>query len=159
LYWSGARISEVLGDPKANIPALTIAQGFELVEKGYVETVGKGGKRRVLVMPAGAREALRKSVSAVRPADTKSLQSVIDTLPLLRFGHHTAWATLSHMGLGSAYCLRHSFRLRSRLAGISEEVSSAMLGHGPLNVTQRYGKARLGEMQKASQQLSKTENP
>lgn len=144
LWSSGCRISEALGDPVSGIRPLTGADIQRLVDNGYVETSGKGGRRRILIMPSAARESLR--------GFAKGLDISVRAFPMSpqainRMLHKLGWE-------GGAHAFRHAYRARLRQAGIGEEIQARLMGHGPRTTTQGYGAAEVEEMQEAAERLS-----
>ncbi len=144
LWWTGARISEALGDAVTGIPALIGADVLALVERGYVQTSGKGGKRRTLVLPPGGRDALRDFAAGLDgdgPAFPISPQAVNAALHRLGFG-------------GGAHSFRHAYRTRLRQAGVGEEMQRALMGHSVKDVTAGYGVVTVEEMQATAETLA-----
>jgi site-specific recombinase XerD len=156
LYWTGARISEVFGEEKAGIPPLTVKHGIELVEQGWTKTQGKGGKIRTLVLPVGARDSLRKYLHPRRAA--LALGVPLEQAPLFKMVGQSYWLVLKSVGIHGAHGFRHGYRDRARRAGLSDELQSALLGHGPSNVTRGYGKVELDELQAAVEQMWRAED-
>ena len=54
---------------------------------------------------------------------------------------------------GGAHRFRHSFKARLRRADVREEIIRALLGHGPMSTTDRYGAVSLEEMRAAVERL------
>ncbi|MGH2625195.1 MAG: tyrosine-type recombinase/integrase [Anaerolineales bacterium] len=146
LWWTGCRISEVLGDVQASvpIPPLTVRDGLGLVSRGYARTVGKGGKVRTLVMLSAGRIELARWLDGRDPGG-----------PLFAVTPQAANAMLHRAGLqGGAHRFRHSFTSRLRRAGVREEIIRAMLGHGPRDATDRYGAVTVEEMIEAVERMA-----
>lgn len=142
-WWTGARVSELLGDPLTGIPAMTAADGLQLVREGYAVTRGKGGKVRVLVLPSAGRADLRAY------AETRQSGALFEITPQ----GLNAW--LHRAGFpGGIHAFRHAYRSRLRQAGVGEEMQARLLGHGPRTVTQGYGPAEAEEMAAAVERLS-----
>ncbi len=147
LWWTGARISEVLGDVVTGIPPLSGADVLALVERGHVQTQGKGGKWRTLVLPPKGREIpcagsrpdwtascrSRRSRSSRRPSTPPCTASESPAAPTVSDTH-------SAPGL--------------RQAGVSEELMARLMGHGPRNVTDGYGAAGIEELLAVIERLS-----
>lgn len=153
LWSSGARISEVIGDEIAGIPALTVGQGAQLVKTGHTGTVGKGGRRRLLILPSTARRVLSEWVDTRFGGLPDS--TVLSRAPLFPSPQEpgrpvTAQAvnTMIHRaGLQhGAHAFRHSYKRRLRQAGVREEIIQALLGHGPRTTTDFYGRVTIPEM-------------
>jgi integrase len=157
LWSSGARISEVLGDPLASLPILplTVADGLTLAERGWVETKGKGGKRRTIVLATPARRILAEWVGG------KELSAPLfpsPNNPMRPITPQAVRALLRQIGLRHGpHAFRHAFRARLRRAGVAEQVVATMLGHGPRNVTDAYGTPDVSEMLLAVEKLAEAE--
>jgi site-specific recombinase XerD len=147
LWWSGCRISEVVGDQTAGIPALTIGQAVLLVQTGTIITRGKGGKRRVIVLPAVGREALKPYVDS----QTGQASPSRALFPITTQAVHAA---LRRLGLPSAHSFRHAYRAKLRLAGLDEDTARALMGHGPKNITAAYGTPGAKELLLAAERLT-----
>lgn len=131
LWWTGGRISEVVGDAVADIPPLGIGSLRALVERGCVETVGKGGKRRTLFLPSVGRDTLQPYVESLAGRDDARAFPVTA---------QAVNAALHRLGFrGGCHSFRHAYRARLRQAGISEEIMRHLMGHGPKDVTAGYG--------------------
>jgi site-specific recombinase XerD len=154
LWASGARISEVVGDPVAGIRHLTVADGLRLVTEGFTTTTGKRGRRRVLVIPSAAREILRPFVEARSSAagsDAPLFASPDDSeRPVSAQAFNSL---LRSRGNTHAHALRHGFRARCRQAGLSDEIQRALMGHHAGSVTQGYGRVTIPEMLEAVERL------
>ncbi len=144
LWWTGCRISEVVGDAVAGIPALTATDGQALVQEGHVSTIGKGKKRRILVLPTRGRELLQPYVET-RAAGAGAL------FPMSYVG---AWRLLKSIGVPPPHAWRHAYRARLRKAGVHDQVAKALLGHGPHDVTESYGRVGLDEMLDAAERTA-----
>jgi site-specific recombinase XerD len=147
LWWSGCRISEVVGDETAGIPALTIGQAVLLVQTGTIITRGKGGKRRIIVLPAVGREALKPYVDS----QTGQASPSRALFPITTQAVHAA---LRRLGLPSAHSFRHAYRAKLRLAGLDEDTARALMGHGPKNITAAYGTPGAKELLLAAERLT-----
>lgn len=152
LWWTGARMSEVVGDFRVGIPALTVADGESLVGDGHVQTFGKGGKRRVLVMPTAGRKELRPWVEGRAAVVGAGLAA---TVPLFPVGARGVSRLLKRcMNSLHPHRFRHAYRARLRQAHVSEEVVRTLMGHGPADVTEGYGRLGVEEMLQAVEVLS-----
>jgi len=141
-WWTGARVSELLGDRLTGIPALTVADGMRLVREGHTRTVGKGGRIRVLVLPSAGRADLQAYVEARQSGALFEITSQ----------GLNAW--LHSRGFpGGIHSFRHAYRSRLRQAGVGEEMQARLMGHGPRNVTDNYGRASVEEMLAAVEKL------
>ncbi len=126
------------------IPPLTVRDGLAFAARGYVQTFGKGGKVRTLVMPSAGRAELAGWLDGRHPGE-----------PLFDVTPQAVNAMLHRAGLrGGAHRFRHGFKLRLRRAGVREEVVRAMMGHGPRDATDRYGAVAVEEMLEAMERLT-----
>ena len=144
LWHTGARISEILGDKRIDIPPLTVHDGRMLVGRGYVVTAGKGGKRRTILLSRAGREALRE---------------YIDSLPgwggpLFPMTKQAVGVRLRRQGLPSPHAFRHAYRTRLRQLDLSDELQRAIMGHGPRDVTAAYGAPESAELLSAVEDLT-----
>ncbi len=155
LWQTGARVSEVVGDPLAGIPALTVEGGRSLVEQGHVQTWGKGGRRRILVLSTAGREDLRMWVEA-RAAAIGRTEGSGPVAAACLFDMTTSTVRRHLKALLAElrpHRFRHALRARLRRAGVSDEVIHALLGHGPRDTTEGYGRVSLEEMLQAVEAL------
>jgi integrase len=135
-----------LGDELTGIPPLSKSDLKALVERGPFQTQGKGGKRRILILPPKGREALAEFAAGLegdlsRPVFPISPQAVNSMLHRLGFA-------------GGAHSFRHAYRARLRQAGIGEEIQACLMGHGPKSVTNSYGAAGVEELLAVVERLS-----
>jgi integrase/recombinase XerD len=138
LYGAGLRVSEIC--------SLRIA-GVEL-NAGFVRTMGKGSKERVVPIGARAKEAIELYLAGGRPSFAKGRRTT-DTLFLNRFGkaisRQSAWKLVkegcSRAGIPSdtsPHTLRHSFASHLLEGGADLRSLQMMLGHADLSTTQIY---------------------
>lgn len=147
VWWTGARISEVVGDDISGIPALTVADALLLVRQGFVQAVGKGGRIRTLVSPPGGREALRLYVE-------EEARRAGSSRPLFEITAQGVNSSLHRLGFsGGIHSFRHAYRARLRRGGVGEDIARALLGHGPKNVTAGYGQPTVEELLAAVERL------
>jgi len=152
LWWAGPRISEVVGDPLAGIPALTVADGRALASEGCTVTRGKGGKVRTLVLPAAIRGELASWLDGREP-DSPLFPSPSN--PGRPVTPQSVNAMLHQAGLRcGAHAFRHAYKARLRRAGVAEEVIRALMGHGPRSVTDNYGEPTIVELLAAVERLA-----
>lgn len=137
LYATGLRVSEVSN--------LTVEQVDLTV--GYVRTVGKGSKERVVPLGSSAQEVLRGYLESGRPLLLKGRRN--QHVFLNRFGRklsrQSIWklikASCRRAGLRgdtSPHTLRHSFATHLLEGGSDLRSLQMMLGHADLATTQIY---------------------
>ncbi len=137
LYASGLRVSEVSG--------LTLDQVDLTV--GYVRTVGKGSKERVVPVGSRALAALGAYLEQGRPLLLKGRRNA--HVFLNRFGRRLSrqsiWKLVKHScrqagvsGDASPHTLRHSFATHLLEGGADLRSLQMMLGHADLATTQVY---------------------
>ncbi len=137
LYASGLRVSELVGLSVASIN----------LEAGFVRTIGKGSRERMVPMGAKALDALKAFLRDGRPLFLKRKSSTILFLnarggPLSRQGF---WKIIRRYGLKagikkkiSPHSLRHSFASHLLEHGADLRSVQAMLGHADISTTQIY---------------------
>ncbi len=150
LYGAGLRASEVL--------ALRL-QDIDL-DVGFVRTVGKGDKERVVPLGRMAIEALRIYQQRGRPflgkpGTLKAPELFVNSRGrrLSRQGLHLIIKRYAHeAGLAddvSAHTLRHSFATHLLEGGADLRAVQEMLGHADLSTTQIYTHVTTAHLQKA----------
>lgn len=156
LLWNtGARVSEIVGDPIAGIPALTVERGAELVGQGHTETFGKGGRRRTLVLPSLGRHIL----ATWRPP---AGQVILFASPRNSLAPITARAVeglFARLSVPHPHAWRHAYKTRLDRAGVRAEIVRALLGHGPRTVTDRYGQVSVREMLEVVEKIVMVRTP
>lgn len=137
LYATGLRVSELTGLHLANIN----------LEAGFVRTVGKGSKERIVPMGEKAREAVQEYLSGARTGLLKGKKSSRLFLngrgvPLSRQGF---WKIIRKYGTMasihkkiSPHMLRHSFASHLLEGGADLRAVQVMLGHADISTTQIY---------------------
>ena len=148
LYATGLRVSELVGLKNLSIN----------LEAGFVRTMGKGSKERVVPMGEIAIEAVREYVSEGRRHLAKGSNSPYLFLnmrgrPLTRQGF---WKIIKRYGLKAGltkkitpHSMRHSFASHLLEAGADLRSVQIMLGHADISTTQIYThvtKERLKEL-------------
>jgi integrase/recombinase XerD len=137
LYATGLRVSELSGLKLGEVD-LTV---------GYVRTVGKGSKERVVPMGGRAQQSLAEYLESGRPSLVKGGRS--QHVFLNRFGRRLSrqsiWslvkASCRRAGLPadtSPHTLRHSFATHLLEGGADLRSLQMMLGHADLATTQIY---------------------
>ena len=137
LYATGLRVSELVSLKISNIN----------LEAGYVRTLGKGSKERVVPIGDKARKAIRNYLSGGRPQLTKGRASAYLFLnpsgrPMSRQGF---WKIIKRYGIKagikkkiSPHGIRHSFATHPLGAGADLRSVQVMLGHADISTTQIY---------------------
>ncbi len=137
LYATGLRVSELVGLKTTNVN----------LEAGYVKTMGKGSKERLVPMGEAARQAILEYLSSGRPALAKGGDSPCLFLnmrgrPLTRQGF---WKLIKGHGRAagirkriSPHIIRHSFASHLLDAGADLRAVQVMLGHADIATTQIY---------------------
>lgn len=148
LYATGLRVSELVSIRLADVN----------LEVGYLSTVGKGAKERVVPLGEVARDKLAEYKRAARPALLKGKQS--EYLFVSRLGgpmtRQAFWKIVkksaSMAGIRkeiSPHSLRHSFATHLLERGADLRSVQKMLGHTDITTTQIYthvAKARMKEI-------------
>ena len=148
LYATGLRVSELV--------ALRIAD-MDL-DNGFLRTVGKGGKTRVVPIGDSARQVIGEYCATVRPPFDKSRRA--PALFLTHLGRAMTrqgfWKIVSRYARAagirkaiSPHKLRHSFATHLLEHGADLRAVQAMLGHADIGTTQVYthlSRARLREV-------------
>ncbi|MBN2126033.1 MAG: site-specific tyrosine recombinase XerD [Deltaproteobacteria bacterium] len=137
LYATGLRVSELVGLKIANIN----------LEAGYVRTLGKGSKERMVPMGVKALDALKDYLEGGRGMLLKGRPSAhlfpnARGRPLSRQGF---WKILRRYGLKAGirkritpHLLRHSFASHLLECGADLRSVQVMLGHADISTTQIY---------------------
>jgi integrase/recombinase XerD len=140
LYATGLRVSELV---KLRLPDINL-------EAGYLTTVGKGGKQRLVPLGEAAVAALRAYVEGERPHFLRpGLGGNTDALFLTRLGRRMTrqafWKILgAHARAAgirkqiSPHKLRHSFATHLVERGADLRAVQAMLGHADIGTTEIY---------------------
>ena len=137
LYATGLRVSELVGLKAVNIN----------LEAGFVRTLGKGSKERIVPMGEEAMESVRNYISDVRLLQKKGLDSPYIFLnpsggPLTRQGF---WKIIKKYAKKAdikkqitPHSLRHSFASHLLAGGADLRSVQIMLGHEDISTTQIY---------------------
>ncbi|MBW2064252.1 MAG: site-specific tyrosine recombinase XerD [Deltaproteobacteria bacterium] len=136
LYASGVRVSELVDMRFANVN----------LEGGFVRTVGKGAKERLVPIGQKAIEALRAYLDEGRKALLKRpspyLFLTMRGKPMTRQGF---WKIIRHYGLKGGlkkpitpHGVRHSFATHLLEGGADLRSVQVMLGHADISTTQIY---------------------
>jgi integrase/recombinase XerD len=148
LYATGLRVSELVGLKNSSVN----------LEAGYVRTLGKGSKERLIPMGGKAIEAIKEYSSSGRLQLIKGANSPF--IFLNSRGHKMTrqgfWKIIKkhgrHAGISkriSPHGLRHSFASHLLEAGADLRSVQVMLGHEDISTTQIYThvtRERLKEM-------------
>ena len=137
LYASGLRVSELVG----------LKTAYLNLEAGYLRTIGKGSKERIVPMGEKAIASLKEYLARGRPALSKRHNSPFLFLnsrgrPLTRQGF---WKIIKGYGVKAGLAdritphkVRHSFASHLLEAGADLRSVQAMLGHADISTTQIY---------------------
>lgn len=137
LYATGLRVSELISLKISNVN----------LEAGYVRTLGKGSKERVVPIGDEARKAIINYLSGGRSQLTKGGPSAYLFLnssgrPMSRQGF---WKIIKRYGIKagikkkiSPHGIRHSFATHLLGAGADLRSVQVMLGHADISTTQIY---------------------
>jgi integrase/recombinase XerD len=140
LYATGLRVSELV---KLRLPDVNL-------EAGYLTTVGKGGKQRLVPLGEVAVAALRSYLEGVRPHFLRPGRGAsTDALFLTRLGRRMTrqgfWKILGAYARAagirkeiSPHKLRHSFATHLVERGADLRAVQAMLGHADIGTTEIY---------------------
>ena len=140
LYATGLRVSELV---KLRLPDINF-------EAGYLITVGKGGKQRLVPLGEAAVAALRSYVEGQRPHFLRPGRGAnTDALFLTRLGRRMTrqgfWKILGSYARAagirkeiSPHKLRHSFATHLVEGGADLRAVQEMLGHTSITTTEIY---------------------
>ena len=137
LYATGLRVTELIGLKIHNVN----------LEAGFIRTMGKGSKERIIPMGGKAIDALKEYLQNARPAFMQKRKSPSLLLnsrgnPMTRQGF---WKILKHHALKAGiarrvtpHTLRHSFATHLLEGGADLRSVQIMLGHSDISTTQIY---------------------
>jgi integrase/recombinase XerD len=143
LYATGLRVSELINLKMSNLN----------LEAGFIRTLGKGSKERMVPMGSKAQEALKEYLSEGRPQlIAKSKSSLKNYSAFLFFNtrgrpmtRQGFWKIIKAYGLKagihkklSPHSLRHSFASHLLEHGADLRAVQIMLGHADISTTQIY---------------------
>jgi integrase/recombinase XerD len=140
LYATGLRVSELV---KLRLPDVNL-------NAGYLITVGKGGKQRLVPLGESAVAALRSYIEGVRPQFLRPGRFAnTDAVFLTRLGRRMTrqafWKILGAYARAagirkeiSPHKLRHSFATHLVERGADLRAVQAMLGHADIGTTEIY---------------------
>lgn len=148
LYATGLRVSELVALKHSDLH----------LEEGFVSTIGKGRKQRIVPLGEVARTALENYLEQGRPAIIRKRQSVFLFVNPSgrRLSRQGFWKIIQRYartagitGSISPHTLRHSFATHLVEGGADLRAVQAMLGHSSMATTQIYthlSKARVREV-------------
>jgi integrase/recombinase XerD len=137
LYASGLRVSELVGLRIASIN----------LEAGWVRTIGKGSKERMVPMGSKAQQSLKEYLAHSRPSLLKkrSSSSLFVTSRAKPMSRQAFWKIIKRCSLLagirkeiSPHSLRHSFASHLLEHGADLRSVQIMLGHADISTTQIY---------------------
>jgi integrase/recombinase XerD len=137
LYASGLRVSELVGLRIANIN----------LEAGWVRTLGKGSKERMVPMGSKAQQCLKEYLAHSRPSLLKKRSSsyLFVTSRAKPMSRQAFWKIIKRCSALasirkeiSPHSLRHSFASHLLEHGADLRSVQIMLGHADISTTQIY---------------------
>lgn len=137
IYATGLRVSELVNLKISNID----------LETGYIRTVGKGSKERIVPIGEKAREALKEYLKQGRPEIAKRINTPYLFLNYRRgtITRQGFWKIIKKYGKDAGikkkitpHCMRHSFASHLLEAGADLRSVQVMLGHADIATTQIY---------------------
>jgi integrase/recombinase XerD len=137
LYATGLRVSELTGLKLANIN----------LEAGYVRTIGKGSKERMVPMGDKAKQALKAYIYDARAAllGGRNSNTLFISSRKKQMSRQGFWKIIVKYGIMAGitkritpHSLRHSFASHLLEGGADLRSVQVMLGHADISTTQIY---------------------
>jgi integrase/recombinase XerD len=137
LYATGLRVSELVGLHLLNVN----------LDPGYVRTIGKGSKERIVPMGDKARDAIKLYLTYGRPEliKSKNLPYIFLNARGSSISRQGFWKIIKKYGIIAGitkkitpHSLRHSFATHLLEGGADLRSVQIMLGHSDISTTQIY---------------------
>lgn len=146
LYATGLRVSELV---RVRIDELVL-------DAGFLRTIGKGSKERLVPFGEAARDAIVHYIEKVRPLfDKHGDPSLFLTIRGRRMTREMFWKTITRHARNagikaqiSPHVLRHSFATHLLENGADLRSVQMMLGHSDISTTQIYTHISRARLQK-----------
>ena len=146
LYATGLRVSELV---RVRLDELVL-------DAGFLRTIGKGSKERIVPFGDAAREAIVHYIEKVRPLfDKHADPSLFLTVRGRRMTREMFWKTITRHARAagikaqiSPHVLRHSFATHLLENGADLRSVQMMLGHADISTTQIYTHISRARLQK-----------
>lgn len=150
LYAAGLRVSEL-----CNLKLIDVD-----LDVGFVRTVGKGNKERVVPLGTAAVAAVKRYLSEERKElltgkKVRTSDYVFVTRKGIRISRETVWRILKRIGIIAGirkriypHMMRHSFATHILQNGADLRFVQELLGHSSINTTQIYTHVQSAHLKK-----------